>query len=86
MNSRKKDRADVDSTIESTMSSLEAQLEKLENQEISLEEALSAFELGITLTRSAQKKLSEAEQKVQLLLEKDSGPTESAFDLNEENG
>jgi len=36
---------------------------------LSLEESLKAFEAGIKLTRDCQSRLSEAEQKVQLLLE-----------------
>jgi exodeoxyribonuclease VII small subunit len=55
--------------FEQTISQLDAVVEALEKNETSLEESLKAFERGITLTRSAQKALMEAEQKVQVLLE-----------------
>ncbi|MGL4544668.1 MAG: exodeoxyribonuclease VII small subunit, partial [Plesiomonas sp.] len=35
---------------------------------LSLEEALSAFERGIVLTREGQQRLTQAEQRVQILL------------------
>ena len=51
-----------------TLSSLESTIEKLENNETNLEDALKSFEEGIVLTRHAQTKLRDAEQKVQLLM------------------
>jgi exodeoxyribonuclease VII small subunit len=50
-----------------TLSSLESTIEKLENNETNLEDALKSFEEGIVLTRHAQAILREAEQRVQLL-------------------
>lgn len=55
--------------FEQSLSQLEALVEKLENSEFTLEQSLQAFEQGVTLTRQCQKALSEAEQKVQLLIE-----------------
>ncbi len=49
-------------------------VEKMEGGELSLEESLHYFERGIALTRSCQKALSEAEQKVKILMEKDGAP------------
>jgi exodeoxyribonuclease VII small subunit len=43
---------------------------KMEQGNLPLEEALQYFEKGISLTRQCQKALQEAEQKVQILLEK----------------
>jgi len=52
------------------LAELEALVEKMEDGNISLEESLKYFERGIALTRTCQKALAEAEQKVQILLEK----------------
>jgi len=62
--------------LESTMKSVEKLLEKLESSETPLEQSLLAFEEGIRLIRLAQKTLSEAEQKVQMLIEVDGNPVE----------
>lgn len=62
--------------FEKAMADLEGQVQRLESGELSLEEALKAFEAGIRLTRDCQQALAEAEQKVQLLLEKGDGSTE----------
>ncbi len=52
------------------MEELEKLVEQMEQGDISLEESLKAFERGIKLTRTCQQALQEAEQKVQILLEK----------------
>ena len=45
-------------------------VDKLEQGGLSLEDSLKAFEEGVGLTRQCQKALKDAEQKVQILLEK----------------
>jgi len=45
----------------------------MEQGDISLEDSLKKFERGIELTRTCQKALQEAEQKVQILVEKKQG-------------
>jgi len=52
------------------MQELEQLVEQMERGELSLEESLKYFERGIKLTRTCQQALQEAEQKVQILLEK----------------
>ncbi len=52
------------------MEELEKLVEQMERGDISLEESLKSFERGIKLTRTCQQALQEAEQKVQILLEK----------------
>lgn len=54
--------------FESALGELELIVERMEQGDISLEESLREFENGIKLTRACQKALSEAEQKVQILL------------------
>ena len=53
-----------DITYESAVKRLEEIVTSLENNEISLDEALSLFEEGTKLTAFCTKKLSEAKQKI----------------------
>lgn len=55
--------------FEKALSELEALVSTMEKGDMSLEESLKAFEAGIKLTRDCQAKLSEAEQKVEMLIE-----------------
>lgn len=57
--------------FEKSLQEMEDIVTTLEEGDLSLEESLKHFERGIALTRSCQKALSEAEQKVKILLEKD---------------
>ncbi|WP_353352373.1 exodeoxyribonuclease VII small subunit [Oceaniserpentilla sp. 4NH20-0058] len=55
--------------FEQSLAQLEGLVEKLENSEFTLEQSLEAFEQGVKLTRQCQQALSQAEQKVQILME-----------------
>ena len=55
--------------FEQSLQQLEALVTEMEKGDLSLEQSLKAFENGIQLTRECQTRLSEAEQKVELLLE-----------------
>jgi exodeoxyribonuclease VII small subunit len=55
--------------FEQSLQQLEALVSEMEKGDLSLEQSLKAFENGIQLTRECQTRLSEAEQKVQVLLE-----------------
>ena len=55
--------------FEAAMKELEEIVSKLEAEELPLEDSLELFEKGIKLSRLCAKKLSEAEKKVDLLLE-----------------
>ena len=57
--------------LETSLDSLEALVERMESGELTLEESLQAFEQGVKLTRECQQALSQAEQKVRILLEQD---------------
>lgn len=59
--------------FEAALEELEALVERMESGELSLDESLAAFERGIRLTRRCQQALTDAEQRVQALLEKDDG-------------
>jgi len=69
--------------FEAAMQELETLVERLEQGDMPLEESLAAFERGVTLTRSCQTALKEAEQKVEILLKKAGEPSVSAFDPDE---
>ena len=59
----------TDFNFEQALGELEQLVERMERGELSLEESLKQFEHGIALTRACQKALTEAEQRVQTLLE-----------------
>ncbi len=54
--------------FEELIGELETLVTTLEAGDLSLEESLSAFEKGITLTKTCQQQLSEAKQKVSKLI------------------
>ena len=66
-------------SFEQSLSDLETLVNKMEHGDLSLDESLSAFETGVKLTRECQKMLDEAEQKVQILTEKNGELISSAF-------
>lgn len=68
--------------FESALNELEALVNSMEEGDLSLEESLAAFEKGIKLTRECQAMLSSAEQRVQLLMEKNGEPVLSEFDTD----
>lgn len=53
--------------FEESLERLEDITAKLESQDISLEDSLKMFEEGIRLSRFCEKKLTEAEQKLEIL-------------------
>lgn len=57
--------------FEKKLTRLEEIVGKMENGEITLEESLRLFEEGVQLSRTCQKELEVAEQKVELLLGQD---------------
>jgi exodeoxyribonuclease VII small subunit len=66
-------------SFEDTLAELEQLVNRLERGDISLEESLQAFERGVNLTRSCQKALQEAEQKVQILIDKNGSQALESF-------
>ncbi|WP_162046895.1 exodeoxyribonuclease VII small subunit [Vibrio taketomensis] len=66
-------------TFESTIEELDSIVEDLENGELPLDEALKKFERGISLARAGQAKLSDAEQRVSILLQNDDNAPLSEF-------
>lgn len=55
--------------LETSLGEITQLVDKMEHGELTLEQSLSHFERGITLVKHCQKILSEAEQKVQILIQ-----------------
>lgn len=68
--------------FETALERLSAVIEKLEDSETSLDEALKLYEEGISLIRFCTQKLDDAEQKIKLL--QMSGDTVSETEYNGE--
>ena len=58
------------SGLEKSLEDLESLVERLENEQLPLAEALKEFERGVKLMRDCQTTLKEAEQTVEILLKK----------------
>ena len=61
--------------FEDNLSALEGIVEQLESGQLSLDDAMKAFEQGIRLTRECQESLAAAEQKVQVLMQRNGEQT-----------
>ena len=68
-------------TFEDQLKTLEAVVEKLERGDLSLEESLSLFEQGVTLSDACKKELDAAEGRVQVLLQRGNSRERVAEDL-----
>ena len=69
--------------LEKALADLEGLVEELESGDLPLEKAMKKFEEGIKLTRSCQKALKDAEQKVEILLKSAGGESLEDFDSEE---
>ncbi|MGR5132976.1 exodeoxyribonuclease VII small subunit [Vibrio alfacsensis] len=66
-------------TFEATIEELDSLVDQLENGDLALDDALRKFERGIALARAGQTKLSDAEQRVSILLSEDDEAPLSEF-------
>jgi len=66
--------------FEAALAELEKLVEKMESGEQSLEESLKSFQRGIELTRTCQKSLKEAEQRVEKLVQQGDAFNTDALD------
>ncbi len=71
--------------FETTLTRLEAIVQELEQEDLPLEKSLKLFEEGIKLSRICNKRLDEAERKVEILL-KDKAGNMIAKPFDEEMG
>jgi exodeoxyribonuclease VII small subunit len=68
-------------SFKSRMLRLEKIVQRLESEDVDLEEALAAFEEGMKISQACAKSLTEAERKVEMLLRQASGEiTTEPFD------
>jgi exodeoxyribonuclease VII small subunit len=66
--------------LEKALADLEGLVEHLESGDLKLDDALKEFERGIKLTRQCQLALSDAEQKVEVLLKKTADAAPAPFE------
>jgi len=66
--------------FERSLGELEATVDKLEHGDLSLEDALKHFERGVALARDCQASLKQAEQKVEILLQKSATAAPEPFE------
>ena len=72
--------------FEAALAELEAIVQRLEQGELPLEESLRQFERGVVLTRSCQKALQQAEEKIRVLSKGSDGePVERDFEAADED-
>mgnify|MGYP000246455985 CR=1 FL=1 len=73
--------------FETALSRLEETVSVLEKGDLPLEEALKVFEEGIRLSKTCMKTLSEAERKIEVLIEGKGGKKKAqAFKVDAEEG
>jgi exodeoxyribonuclease VII small subunit len=71
--------------FEASLRQLEQIVEQLEAGDLPLEQSLALFEQGVQLSRDCQKRLDEAERRVEILLKDESGSyTPSPFEEMDE--
>jgi exodeoxyribonuclease VII small subunit len=71
------EKAEPQVDFEQALDELETLVEALERGDMPLEQALSSFERGVSLTRTCQQALRDAEQKVEILLKTPAGDADT---------
>ncbi|WP_375321963.1 exodeoxyribonuclease VII small subunit [Aliivibrio logei] len=69
-------------SFEATIEELDSVVNQLESGDLPLEDALKKFERGIALARAGQEKLTDAEQRVDILLHADDNAELTPFDTD----
>jgi len=72
-------------SLEQALDELNLLVDKMEGGELNLEEALKDFERGVKLTRHCQKLLTEAEQKVQILMQQEGETSLASYQVESDN-
>ena len=71
--------------FEKSLARLESIVEKLESEDMELDESLALFEEGIGLSRICREKLSEVERRVEIVLKEADGEYKTADFLDEDS-
>ena len=72
-------------SFEESLGELEIIVQNLEHGELSLEESMTLFERGLSLSQLSQNKLQDAEQKIQVMLDKNNPEqTLTTFELSKD--
>ena len=72
-------------SFEEAIEGLENVVDRLEDGELPLEEALVEFERGVTLSRHCSDRLDAAERRIEVLIEQNGQPEVRSFDPEEED-
>lgn len=65
-------------SFEEMMKELEQIVQQLDNEQISLDEALKLYQQGITLSKSCESTLKEAEKKVNEIIQKEADESDES--------
>ncbi|MEN8168888.1 MAG: exodeoxyribonuclease VII small subunit [Pseudomonadota bacterium] len=71
--------------FEKSLEELEELVGSMEQGDLTLEQSLKEFERGVELTRQCQKALQDAEQKVEILLQKSTDAELAPFSASDES-
>ncbi len=83
--SKKAAKKQVPFDFEKGLEELEQLVGRMEQGDLTLEQSLKEFERGVELTRHCQQALQEAEQKVEILLQKSATAELSPFATDDES-
>lgn len=71
--------------LETSMTEITQLIDKMEHGELTLEQSLAHFERGVTLIKHCQKTLSDAEQKVQILIQQNQQDNLSPYQTDDDD-
>ncbi len=71
-------------SFEKKLSTLESLIDKLEQGDLPLEQALKEFESGVKLARQCQEELQAAEQKIEILMKNSKEAKSTAYNADNE--
>jgi exodeoxyribonuclease VII small subunit len=72
-------KADKQPSLEDSLAEITQLIDQMEQGELTLEQSLTHFERGITLIKHCQKVLTDAEQKVDILIQSNKGEELTAY-------
>ena len=73
-------------SFEESLNELETIVQNLEHGELSLDDSMTLFERGLSLSQVSQSKLQDAEQKIQILLDKNNSEQKlTPFELTQDD-